>query len=145
MTKEKDPLAEAEKGLSAWLNSGLGQLVWKGFMVVAAVVGTILLIGIKGSANDFIAKSPAMIANTMAIQEAQAAVTAAKSTADTAAAKADQSLALSAKIFDAIKELNSSQQEMKVSIASSQATITAQVQDLGTRLTRIEAKQDAGH
>jgi hypothetical protein len=148
MSKEKDPLEREEQGLLAWLNGGIGLLSWRLVMLGLASIGSIFaaLIYAEGRnlGNSFIAASPSMVANQEAIKEAQDAVVAAKATADTANNKADQTLAMSSKIFDAIKELRDDTQATKVSIASSQATITAQVQDLGSRLSRIEAKQDAG-
>lgn len=71
--------------------------------------------------------------------------TTAKAVADTAVAKAEQSLAVQGKIFDALKQSHEDIETLKLSIAGSNATTAAEISALGKQLDRVEFKQDQGH
>ncbi len=134
---------EKKRKLVQLLSDGWALIGWRALIGAMAVLGTSFAGLIYFEANAFVAKTPAVVAIATKAQEAKDV-----SLSNTAAIakvddKANQSLALSGKIFAAIKEIHTDIGSMKLDSVKSSAVLSTQVADLGARLTRIEQKQDA--
>jgi hypothetical protein len=115
------------------------------FRILVLIILALCYFEGKNMLNAFIAESPEVTSVKANVQAAQDAVVAARATADRADTKADQSLAIQAKIFEAIKESHADIETLRLTVTGTAAQTSTQIQDLGGRLSRIEAKQDASH
>jgi hypothetical protein len=98
----------------------------------------------KNIMYEGIAQSPVIVKVASEMAELKKGLTDAQAAATTASAKADQSLSIQNKILDSLMETHTELRAVQVSIAQSGARTDTQIIDLASRLTRIEAKQDAG-
>lgn len=129
------------------LNGGLGLLSWRVIVLMFGLFGSIFLALLyyegKNMGFRFVEQSPAVMANAVGVEQARAAILVARAMAETANQKADQSLTVQSKIFDAIKQTHDDIENLKVSVAGSSATVTAQMSSLSKQVDRIESKQDS--
>jgi hypothetical protein len=98
----------------------------------------------KNIMYEGIAQSPVIVKVASEMAELKKGLTEAQAAASGARAKADESLSIQNKILDSLMATHTELRAVQLSIAQSGARTDTQIVDLASRLSRIEAKQDAG-